>query len=430
MFRSSNHIQRMVMTARVSSAWITMFAFGILIITGSLVVLGAFWNSFLWRGFAGAAEDFGYVNKTPLKGDGLPPVFAYLISGSDGDKERILRLLKSVYHPRNRYLLYLDAGSSNYEREYLAFLVQSERTFRAFQNVDVIGRSYAVNKMGSSAVASVLHAAAIFLKANNDWDWFIALRASDYPIMTQDDLLHAFTFIPKDLNFIHYSNNTNWKQRRQVNQIVTDPNLLFQENTPIADSSDTRATPDAFKIFEGSPWMILTRDFMEYCVQGWDNLPRTLLMYFANSASPIESYFHTVLCNSDEFQNTTVNINLRYTMMNPKRQEPDELNVSHFKAISESGLAFAGSFTETNPVLQKLDKYILNRPSNKLVPGKWCSNTVDNGSVGNSSSKTKFYNCSSWGSINIVQPGDRGIKLGEFLSKFVAGEGLISGQCS
>ncbi|KAI3961661.1 hypothetical protein MKX01_021959 [Papaver californicum] len=430
MFRSSNPIQRMVMTARVSS-WITIFPFGILIITISLLVLGAFRNSFFWRGFAGAAEDFSYVNKTPLKGDGLPPVFAYLISGTKGENEKILRLLKSVYHPRNRYLLSLDAGSSNYEREYLAFLVRSERTFRAFQNVDVIGRSYAVNKMGSSAVASVLHAAAMFLKVNNDWDWFIALSASDYPIMTQDDLLHAFTFIPKDINFIHYSNNTNWKQRRQVNQIVTDPNLLFEENAPMSDSSDTRATPDAFKIFEGSPWMILTRDFMAYCVHGWDNLPRTLLMYFANSASPIESYFHTVLCNSDEFQNTTVNNNLRYTMMNSERQEPDELNLSHYKKISDSGLAFAGSFSEANPLLQKLDKYILNRPSNKLVPGKWCSDTVGNRSIGNSSSKTKSYNCSSWGSINIVQPGDRGIKLGEFLSKFVvAGEGRRSNQCS
>ncbi|KAI3977925.1 hypothetical protein MKX01_036765 [Papaver californicum] len=260
MFRSSNPIQRMVMTGRVSS-WITMFPFGILIITGSLVALGAFWNSFFWRGFAGAAEDFSYVNKTPSKDDGLPPVFSYLISGTKGESERILRLVKSIYHPRHIYLLYLDAGSSNYEREYLAFSVRSERTFRAFQNIDVIGRSYAVNKMGSSTVASVLHAAAVFLKVNNDWDWFIALSAPDYPIMTQD----------------------------------------------------------------GSPWMILTRDFMEYCVHGWDNLPRTLIMYFANSASPIESYFHTVLCNSDEFQNTTVNNNLRYTMMNPKRQEPDNM---------------------------------------------------------------------------------------------------------
>jgi hypothetical protein len=35
-------------------------------------------------------------------------------------------------------------------------------------------------------VANTLHAAAILLREGGDWDWFINLSASDYPLVTQD----------------------------------------------------------------------------------------------------------------------------------------------------------------------------------------------------------------------------------------------------
>jgi hypothetical protein len=38
-------------------------------------------------------------------------------------------------------------------------------------------------------VASTLHAAAILLKKSKDWDWFINLSSSDYPLVTQDGML-------------------------------------------------------------------------------------------------------------------------------------------------------------------------------------------------------------------------------------------------
>jgi hypothetical protein len=38
-------------------------------------------------------------------------------------------------------------------------------------------------------------------------------------------------------------------------------------------------------IVSGSAWMMLTHHFIEYCIWGWDNLPRTVLMYYANFLS-------------------------------------------------------------------------------------------------------------------------------------------------
>lgn len=106
----------------------------------------------------------------------------------------MLRLLKAIYHPRNQYLLQLDAESSGHERGELALSIQSEKVFQAFGNFNVVGKSYAVNQMGASALGATLHAAALLLKISTDWDWFITLSASDYPLMTQDGKYYTPTF--------------------------------------------------------------------------------------------------------------------------------------------------------------------------------------------------------------------------------------------
>lgn len=53
--------------------------------------------------------------------------------------------------------------------------VQSESSFQAFGNVNVVGKGHAINQMGSSALAAILNAAALLLKLSTGWDWFINL---------------------------------------------------------------------------------------------------------------------------------------------------------------------------------------------------------------------------------------------------------------
>ena len=124
--------------------------------------------------------------RVPSEGPNDPLVLAYYVSGSHGDGEKLLRLLKAIYHPRNQYLLQLDADSVDSERRELALWVQSEMVFRAYGNVHVVGRSYALNQMGALALLATLHAVALLLKISTDWDWFVSLSASDYPLLAQD----------------------------------------------------------------------------------------------------------------------------------------------------------------------------------------------------------------------------------------------------
>lgn len=115
-----------------------------------------------------------------------PPRLAYLISGHKGDGMRIRRTLQALYHPRNYYILHLDLEAPPKERVELARSVRFDPVFQEVGNVIMIGKANIVTYRGPTMVATTLHGAAILLKKFKDWDWFINLSASDYPLATQD----------------------------------------------------------------------------------------------------------------------------------------------------------------------------------------------------------------------------------------------------
>lgn len=85
-------------------------------------------------------------------------------------------------------MLHIGTEGSVDERKRLAELVKSVPVIRAFDNVHLIQNPDPTTEMGASNIAAILHAAAILLKNGGDWDWFITLSASDYPLLTQDGM--------------------------------------------------------------------------------------------------------------------------------------------------------------------------------------------------------------------------------------------------
>lgn len=115
-----------------------------------------------------------------------PPRFAYLISGSVGDGNALKRTLLALYHPHNSYIVHLDLESPPEERADLQNFVKDHPIFQKFGNVKVITKANLITYRGPTMVANTLHAAAILLREGGEWDWFINLSASDYPLVTQD----------------------------------------------------------------------------------------------------------------------------------------------------------------------------------------------------------------------------------------------------
>lgn len=122
----------------------------------------------------------------------IPPRLAYVISGSKGDGMRMKRLLQALYHPRNQYVLHLDFESSIRERVDVSRYVRLDPMFVKMRNVHFISKANLITYKGPTMIACTLHAAAILLKNSKDWDWFINLSASDYPLVTQDGMCSLF----------------------------------------------------------------------------------------------------------------------------------------------------------------------------------------------------------------------------------------------
>lgn len=129
--------------------------------------------------------------------------------------------------------------------------------------------------------------------------------------------------------------------------------------------------------------MILSRDFVEYCVWGWDNLPRTLLMYYTNFVSSPEGYFQTVVCNTRQFAHTVVNHDMHYIPWdNPPKQHPRTVSLNDTERMIRSGAAFARKFSQDSPVLDKIDAELLGT-NNGFTPGGWCGGEPLCSKVGN-----------------------------------------------
>ncbi|EOY13015.1 PREDICTED: beta-glucuronosyltransferase GlcAT14A isoform X2 [Theobroma cacao] len=300
------------------------------------------------------------------------PRFAYLVSGSKGDLEKLWRTLHALYHPRNQYVVHLDLEAPADERLALASRIKNHTIFSKVGNVYMITKANMVTYRGPTMVANTLHACAILLKRSKDWDWFINLSASDYPLVTQDDLLYAFSALNRNLNFIEHTSQLGWKADKRAMPLIIDPGLYMSTKSDVFLATPRRTLPTAFKLFTGSAWTVLSHSFVEFCVWGWDNLPRTLLMYYTNFVSSPED------------------------------------------KMIRSNAAFARKFKQDDPVLDTIDKDLLGRASRSFTPGAWCSG------------KPK---CSEVGDFNKIKPGPGAQRLRQLIAALAIKANLGQDQC-
>ncbi|XP_022876474.1 beta-glucuronosyltransferase GlcAT14B-like isoform X2 [Olea europaea var. sylvestris] len=332
-----------------------------------------------------------------------------------GDLEKLWRTLQALYHPQNYYVIHLDLESPPEERLELASRVEKDPIFAKVGNVYMNAKANMVTYRGPTMVSNTLHACAILLKRHKDWDWFINLSASDYPLVTQDDLLYTFSNLKRELNFIEHTSRLGWKVGKRAMPLIVDPGLYQKNKSDIFLARPRRNLPTAFNLYTGSAWMILSRAFVEYCIWGWDNLPRNLLMYYTNFVSSPEGYFQTVICNAPEFVPTVVNHDMHYISWDiPPKQHPRTLSLNDTEKMIASGAAFARKFKQNVPVLDKIDKELLGRENGSFTQGGWCAGNPP---------------CSEVGNPTRLKPGRGAQRLQRLLGKLVLSDNFSKNQC-
>ncbi|KNA21940.1 hypothetical protein SOVF_037730 isoform B, partial [Spinacia oleracea] len=194
------------------------------------------------------------------------------------------------------------------------------------------------------------------------------------------DLIYAFSDVPRDLNFVQHSSRLGWKLNKRGKPIIIDPALYSLNKSEIWWAVKQRGLPNSFKLYTGSAWTVLSRSFAEYCIVGWENLPRTLLLYYTNFVSSPEGYFQTVICNSKDYKNTTINHDLHYiTWDNPPKQHPRSLGIKDYRRMVFSNRPFARKFKKNDRVLDKIDREILKKSkwAGRFSYGGWCGGGSD-----------------------------------------------------
>ncbi|XWS39504.1 hypothetical protein CRYUN_Cryun18bG0060200 [Craigia yunnanensis] len=304
------------------------------------------------------------------------------------------RTLQAVYHPRNQYVLHLDLEAPPRGRLELTNM-KSDPTFHEVENVRVMAQSNLVTHKGPTMIASTLQAIAILLKDSLEWDWFLNLSASDYPLLTQDGT-------------------------RGQNQSLLIPAFTCPKSLKLLGPRNVDHCPHLSSYIQiGSAWVALTRTFVEYCIWGWDNLPRTILMYYTNFISSPESYFHTVICNANKFHNTAISHDLRYIAWEtPPKQHPISLSMKDFDTMLKSNASSARKFHKNDPVLDKIDKELLGR-TGRFVPGAWCIGSSEGGADP----------CFVRGDDSVFRPGPGADRL-QGLLKTLLSEDFRRKQCS
>ncbi|KAL1832364.1 hypothetical protein ACET3Z_002015 [Daucus carota] len=298
----------------------------------------------------------------------------------------------------------------------MARVVMGVGVFRAAQNVNVLGKADFSYDQGASAISAVLHGASVLLRLSERWDWFVNLSPAHYPLVTQDDLLHILSYLPKDLNFINHTSYIGWRESRKLKPIIVDPGLYLSEINAMFYATQKRDLPDAYQLFTGSAAGIVSRKLLEFCIFGIENFPRTLLMYLSNSPSAQSVYFPTLICNSKQFRKTIINHNLQHSALDD-RQEPRPLNSSDLDDLFNTGAAFASPFLPDDPVLDIIDQKVLGRDPGKPTPGGWC--------LGESEDDI----CTEWGDAEVLRPGPGAKKLERSMVQLLADGLYKTHQC-
>lgn len=141
-------------------------------------------------------------------------------------------------------------------------------------------------------------------------------------------------------------------------------------------------------------------------------------MYYTNFISSPEGYFHTVICNTEEFHHTAINHDLHYIAWDtPPKQHPISLTMKDFDKMVKSKALFARKFAKEDPVLDKIDKELLGR-THRFSPGAWCVGNTDGGADP----------CSVRGNDTMFRSGPGAERLRELLQVLLSKESL-SKQC-
>lgn len=264
------------------------------------------------------------------------------------------------------------------------------------KNVRFIQQRIRVNWGGFSMVEATLALMREALDSEVSFDYFVLLSGLDYPIKSNAFILdyfdkhHGREFIRyisiREEPFLEWKINMIWfnehvlvtralHRARRLRVWSGIQSLLLKRNE----------YPDGFEPFFGPSWWALTRNCVKYVVHFVDT-NRKFVDFYRFTHMPDESFFHTVIMNSEYAEKT----NQRVEYENGEIDHPVKwagdlimyvkdfakgrsvvLDEQDFESLGKSNCLFARKFTSAKSLklIEPVDKYLLGRDAQARVLG-------------------------------------------------------------
>ncbi|PXF45831.1 Beta-glucuronosyltransferase GlcAT14A [Gracilariopsis chorda] len=281
-----------------------------------------------------------------------PANIAYFIQVSPETVLHLPRLLRVLHHPKNVYLVHFDIKIP-------ASLISRAQTFLQSnsykKNVFVLPQE-AIAYAGISMLLNTINAISEALRYN--WDFFINLSGTDYPLLNPDRIrsfLGRADVLGRRLNFLQAQEadkDKEWFVNKRLGRIYIDTTLhskASQNDGTLIDlntSSPYNFSDVTFVKSEG--WVILHRSFCEYAVNSASG--RRLLLSYATARAADELFFGALLSEGDEFRRTMTWDSFRFIkwgLHGTRWSRPgylDEIDEEIREELRESGAFFARKF--------------------------------------------------------------------------------------
>ncbi|CAM9341638.1 unnamed protein product [Ectocarpus fasciculatus] len=220
----------------------------------------------------------------------------YLIMSSGTEElHKTKRLLQAIYDPNNFYLVHLDRKDKRSTRR------DFENFIEDWDNVRMLEPALDVSWGGYTITLTAIFGICTMVQWNDEWDFFINLSASDFPLLPQSELTTVLgKYADVGMNFV---SGEPLNERNRVEVLIDDQGLYREKQSSKAGRplkvGKARLPPSKsmFTVYKGEFWVILHRSFCKYLEASPDNVARSLQAYFSRFRISDESYFQTVLCH-------------------------------------------------------------------------------------------------------------------------------------
>lgn len=248
------------------------------------------------------------------KGDNVEPAdyrkdakvsIAYFLIVHGRSVRQIKRLFKMIYHVDHFFYFHVDVRSDYLYGELVELMSD-------FTNVQIAPWREAPIWGGTSLLTTIMKGLVDLLRIDHKWDFFINLSFADLPVKTNEHLTQ-FLFKHKDKNFMK-------SHGREADKFIKKQGLnrLFLECENHMWRLGERELPKGITVDGGSDWIALNRKFVDFLINSGNEQVDQFKVWFNYTLLPAESFFHTVVQNSEHCESFVDN-NLRMTNWNRAR---------------------------------------------------------------------------------------------------------------